>query len=990
MHWKCYLPIVFVSAFLIRCGTQSKYHFEKGIDKYGQTYNLVTNDPLHTRTYTLKNGLDIFISTNEGSSRISAQIGIKAGVSFAYTKHPEAAQYVQVLLNHGTDSIGSLDWQKEAPLLQQINSCYEELRQIASLPTKQKRVKILQKQVDSLTIQASQYIVSDEYAKLLRNIGATEQAFTSGDASWFDFNFPSSELDRWAKLQSERLRKITFRNLRVATSKVYNEYLRKKGELNNITLQRYYRGLFPDQKKLLGLSSVSPDKVAFPSTFTIQDFFRSYYVPNNMYIALSGDIVPDDAFQVIKKYFQGKSRKIVPELPLSPLPPVPSKIEEVHIKGAAREAVSVAFRFKGRNSTHFPYVSLINLVLNNDQAGLLNLDLSQTHKIQEGTSRLQFTTLSGLHILKGYPKKGQSLEEVKELLLNEIESIKQGNFPDWLLKAVVNDSKIKRMLRQEHNTHRLYPAHIASVYHLAYPHYVAELEEMQRISKRKLQRFAMESYQKNYMVIYEHSSNLVPPRQQVPNWLSQLPTAPISYKESLYYRNFISQKPPVTKPVYVDFSKDVVVKKQKNGQPLYYVQNMTNNLFTLEYRFPVGKQHNAYLAPAAELLLLSGTPHKAALNWKQELHKRGLAFTISVGDKETTVRLSGLQEAFYEGIHLVEKYLSRIIPNETIYKNYISKANNNFNKISKETTFEYLENYMIYGRHNPLRNSPLSPTFPQKTPSEFLHPLKQLLQSEKAVYYYGKAKVEDVVKAINSLPSYSIPLHPQEPSITYSQRLWKQDEIWFTEYEIDQTWITFWGQSDTLSIENWAFSQLYNEFYQQQLNSLLQETIRTPKALVYKADCNYLLAQKQGERNRVKIQVQMYGDDIRYAVLSLKKIFKNVPRYTEQHFEIAKASVLRRIETERIQREKLWGYYVLQKNRGWDKDPRKELYQAISRMNYEQFIQDYKQIFASCHWKIAVMTDRKRLLKNYDRMSRMGHVRYYALDEILGHKQDEE
>ena len=40
--------------------------------------------------------------------------------------------------------------------------------------------------------------------------------------------------------------------------------------------------------------------------------------------------------------------------------------------------------------------------------------------------------------LYGQPKEGQSLESVRDLLLSQIDSVKQGRFPDWLLQYNIN------------------------------------------------------------------------------------------------------------------------------------------------------------------------------------------------------------------------------------------------------------------------------------------------------------------------------------------------------------------------------------------------------------------------------------------------------------------------------------------------------------------------------------------------------------------------
>ena len=57
-------------------------------------------------------------------------------------------------------------------------------------------------------------------------------------------------------------------------------------------------------------------------------------------------------------------------------------------------------------------------------------------------------------VTQGRPKEGQTLEEVKDLLLAEIEALKKSDFPDWLIPAIINDLKLRQIKRYESNWSR--------------------------------------------------------------------------------------------------------------------------------------------------------------------------------------------------------------------------------------------------------------------------------------------------------------------------------------------------------------------------------------------------------------------------------------------------------------------------------------------------------------------------------------------------------
>src|SRR5437763_11280421 len=100
------------------------------------------------------------------------------------------------------------------------------------------------------------------------------------------------------------------------------------------------------------------------------------------------------------------------------------------------------------------YLKLISMMLTNGQAGLIDLNLNQQQKVLGAYAyEMPFKDYSAF-VMGGKPREGQKLEAVKDLLLSQLDSIKQGKFGDWLVKAVVNDYKISKMKEYESNQAR--------------------------------------------------------------------------------------------------------------------------------------------------------------------------------------------------------------------------------------------------------------------------------------------------------------------------------------------------------------------------------------------------------------------------------------------------------------------------------------------------------------------------------------------------------
>jgi predicted Zn-dependent peptidase len=169
-----------------------------------------------------------------------------------------------------------------------------------------------------------------------------------------------------------------------------------------------------------------------------------------MAICLSGDLDQDKTIQLIDKYFGSVPSKEVPAKVLPKEEPI-TEVKTVEVLGPQAEFLYLGYRFDGVSSIDNKYVTLIDMMLSNSQAGLIDLDLVQQQKVLRAGSYTNFLKDYGAHIFVAYPRQGQTLEEAKDLILGEIEKIKNGEFEDWLPLACVNNLKLREIQAQESN-----------------------------------------------------------------------------------------------------------------------------------------------------------------------------------------------------------------------------------------------------------------------------------------------------------------------------------------------------------------------------------------------------------------------------------------------------------------------------------------------------------------------------------------------------------
>ena len=149
--------------------------------------------------------------------------------------------------------------------------------------------------------------------------------------------------------------------------------------------------------------------------------------------------------------------KLVPSEIKSPtFPPEDEQTqhEVFNVSGPESESLYLGFRFPGTSTKDAKMVKLIDYILANSTAGLIDLNLNQKQKVLDASSFAYGLNDYTVHILSGEPREGQSLEEVSALLLDQIDLIRKGEFDENLLEAIFNDMEKDQMRGYERNWSR--------------------------------------------------------------------------------------------------------------------------------------------------------------------------------------------------------------------------------------------------------------------------------------------------------------------------------------------------------------------------------------------------------------------------------------------------------------------------------------------------------------------------------------------------------
>ncbi len=526
------------------------------------SYETVDNDPLNARIYTLDNGLKVYMTVDKDEPRIQTFIAVATGSKNDPHDAQGLSHYLEHMLFKGTDKFGTKDYEKEKPFIDTIIALYEQRRQV----TDPEERKAIYHRIDSVSYLASEYAIANEYDKMMASIGAKEtNAYTSVEQTVYTNDIPSNQLSKWLTIEAERFRHPVMRLFHTELEAVYEEKNTNLDNDNSKVWEALYEGLF--QKHTYGTQTTigSVDQLKNPSIQKIIDYYNERYVPNNMAICLSGDFDPDKTIKLIDEKFGTLQNKPVPEF----TPPVEDPINGPIVKdvyGPSQEFLRFGYRIGGANTKDADIAVILEYILSNGTAGLIDLNLNQDQKVIDAYASTDINKDYSVIYFGGKPREGQSLEDVKNLLMDQIKLLKEGKFPDWLIPAIISNFKLSQLRSFEKNESRADAFVNAFVLGTPWEKYINGIDRLSQVTKDEVVNFANENLNDNYVIVYKKIGEDTSIQK-----VEKPEINPVKINrddESEFVQEIISEPSGEVKPVFVDYKKGYTraeLKEQYSG-----------------------------------------------------------------------------------------------------------------------------------------------------------------------------------------------------------------------------------------------------------------------------------------------------------------------------------------------------------------------------------------------------------------------------------------
>lgn len=964
-------------ALAISC-TYAQQPFEWNTNTEGNfTYKYVKNDPYRVRYYTLKNGFTVIMSVNKDEPRLQTMIATKAGSNTDPSTHTGLAHYLEHMLFKGTDKYGSLDWSKEKPYLDQIDTLYEQYN---SITDEHKRTSIYAN-IDSVSGIAAKYAIANEYDKLMSFIGAKgTNAFTSYEQTVYINDIPSNQIERWLTVEAERFRKPVFRLFHTELEAVYEEKNRSLDNDDWKVNEVMMANLFPTNNYGQHTTIGTIEHLKNPSLLEIRKYFEKNYVPNNMCMILVGDFNPDSTIAMVDNKFGGfEAKEVTPYNPPKEAD-MTTPIEKTVI-GPKDEWVTIGYRMPGANTKEANLLQFTDRILANGTAGLLDLDLIQKQKVLEAVSYAQTMKDYSVFELDAKPKEGQSLEAVKTLLLNEIDLLKKGNFDDALIQAVKNNFQKELLQKMEHNNNRAMVLLDGFITGVSRTDELAFYDEVKKYTKNDIVAFANKWFANNYVVVYKKigtDTSILKVNKPLIHEVEVNRNA-----QSEFVKQVLAMKAPEIKPVFLDFKKDID-QGLLNKVPVILTANNNNDLFSVYYYFDMGSNNLKKLPIALEYLKYLGTNIYSAEEVNKEFYKLATEFSISCEQRSTTISISGLNANLTKSLDLLGNIISNCQPDQNkliaFINDYIKSREND--KLEKRKIMNGLANIATYGIRNPFNYTMTDAELKFLKSEELVKLVKNLLKYPHKILYYGPSNKEQLLDILSKYHKGNFPTRVLPNSYPFTYKKTNTNEVNFSNYDMVQTEISWCRNAATYNPVNVPITNLFNEYFGGGMSGIVFQTIRESKALAYSTYAVYGLAYKSGEPNYIRAYVGCQADKMKDAVSSMQELLDTLP-YSERLFDITKTSLKNNYATSRVQKQQILFRYLDALRHDISYDTREKTYQLLDKFTFNDLKSFHQNTFSHKPYSINLIGDEKKI--KWQDISKYGKVNKYTLKQIFGY-----
>jgi predicted Zn-dependent peptidase len=936
----------------------------------------VASAQLNVVEYKLDNGMKVFLNPDKSQHDISGAVAVNTGSK----NDPETAtgisHYLEHLLFKGTTELGTSNYVAEKVHLDSIYYFYDQLGKT----TDENMRDQIQKRINYHSVEASKYAMPNEFDKLLKSIGSTGiNATTSNDLTIYFNSFPSHQANKWLDIYAHRFQNPVFRSFQSELEVVYEEKNRAMDNLQRRILEafkaEFYKGHPYGDKTTLGTIK----HLKNPSLNKMYDYFRTYYVANNMALILTGNFEVDAIKPMVEKAFGSLKPGKLPELAIAP--PKPFAGKQVYTDRLTPIKVGL-YGFRTVPSYHPDHAALevASYLLQNEAGTGFIDDLVNKNKVMMAFSFLDPMDEAGNQTFVIIPKVlVQSFGKVERLLSEQLGKLKEGRFTDERLVSVKNELYKDIQLDIENPKSRIYLISDAFRAGLSWEELNTRLAAIQEVNKADVQRVAKQYFGNDYLAFRSRTG--FPKKQK----LKKPPFEPLQIdqnQESVYGKKFESIIEAQPQERYIDFENDLETISLGEESRLYVVKNEINEIYTLAINFRKGRQSEPKLEPMEVFMQMAFPKGQTMVEFKEKIGVLGSTISIETTSKNTIVKLTGIEQNIPELLTLVNE----LITSPEIDENGIKTISNVFRTDRKQEQLNgvlianAMAQYGLYGNQSVYKNRLSVNEIESLKKSEYLELWKNAVSHSVSIHFSGKMDG----KALKKLIEEKLTLNFNGPSEdVYSPALLDRENsevLLLDNKRLVQSHLFFVKKSAPLLTDNYAVRNVFNQYYSGGFSGILTQEVREYRSLAYASGGSYEYSFEPKPNGYFYTYIGTQADKTNAAAKLTNDIIQDISQKPER-FDLLKQNVILTKQSEmpnfRELSKKVEDYQLM----GFEKDPNELARNDYKDMTFEDVMLYYTNFVQKYPTYLGIHGDAKQF--NLQELEGIGKVRKIKREEVI-------
>ena len=578
------------------------------------------------------------------------------------------------------------------------------------------------------------------------------------------------------------------------------------------------------------------------------------------------------------------------------------------------------------------------------------------------------------------PKEGQALEEAEQLLRDQIEKVKTGDFDESLLKGIIANLKKGRKQGLESDTGRVAMLRNSFLSGMPWSHSVAQLERMSKLTKDDVVRAANQYFGPGYAVAYRVEGERNVPEITKP----RIDTVEIDpTRQSAFAQNLLAMPVEPIEPTYVVQGKDYTVTNYAEGVRLYHAPNPINDLFNLTFVIETGTRHDKALGMASRLINQAGTQNFSPDELKKAWFAIGTDFSFNASPDRTTVSISGLDENLGASLSLLMEVLAGPTAEQQtladMVENFITQRQQD--KKSHRTIASAVRELARYGEDSNFINVLSNDELRGLEADELLDKCSSLLDYKHTIRYTGSLSADQITSKLRSYHPADDELKDTPSYVPREVRVPESVEVRFHDKVTAQAMVYLDTPSVIYDEALIPGSSYYNQYFGGMSGLAFQE-LRESRALAYSVGAYYANASRTGERNQLVGMIGCQVDKTIEALSGLLELIDDMP-VSEERFEQGREALVNSYRTSKI------GFRgVISSVDGWNKlglteDPRPARLQAIRNANITTLTDFFEDEIKGRPKYITVVGDKAKI--DMELLKQHGDFTEVSLEELFAY-----